>query len=108
VGEDLKLAAHSTEVTTARRWHLPLGEHRSIQGTLEHDFRSDELIFAIDEVADLKPKSLCVALVAWSTRLAEPIISDPFFPSVGTRILVAKGKGIVPKDVSKLELRVIQ
>jgi transcriptional regulator with XRE-family HTH domain len=108
IGEDLKLAAHSTEDRNLSRWSLALSEGGYVGGTLEHDFRHDELTFVIDEVKGPKTKSTHIALAAWSNRLVEPIVSQAFVPSVGARISVAKGHAILPRDISKLELRNIQ
>jgi len=106
-GEGLKLAADSSEEPTARHWTLDAPNGGSIRGLLEHDFRKDELVFLINEARDLETESKQLSMIAWSSQVAEPLISQPFVPQVGARVSLAIGRGIVPRDVSKIELRAV-
>jgi len=106
VRENLQLAADSVEDPKPRRWNLHAA-NVSIHGFLEHDFRTDELMFVIDEVRSPNPESRPVSIAARSSRLPEPLISIPFVPRANARVCIANGQGIVPRDVSNLELRVV-
>lgn len=106
VAEPLRLAAESTEDSTSRLWSLTLAHDGSVQGRLEHDPKTDELLFVIEEVRNTGAKGLKVTILASSARLEEPLVSQPFLPVPGGRISITSGRGIVPSDVSNLVLRV--
>jgi hypothetical protein len=106
VSENLQLAAHSSEDHADPHWDLSSAENGSIHGLLEHDYRADALVFVVEDVHNVRPNSL-LSIVLTSSRVSEPLVSVPFVPSVGARVPVASGRGIVPRDVSNLELRVV-
>jgi transcriptional regulator with XRE-family HTH domain len=101
VGE-LTLAASSLE-------HLPEIRRRLefkggfMSGTIIHDLKTDTLLFLVEETKNLGAKALSIQ--AWSSRKTEPFVSATVTPSVGMRIHLASGQGVVPAEVTKVELR---
>jgi transcriptional regulator with XRE-family HTH domain len=107
ISEGLRLAADSSEDSATREWGLEVPSGGSIHGKLEHDIRRDEMVFMIKEARGVS-KSATLSVVVWSSHSAEPLISKPFSPRVGARIRLGAGLGIVPRDVSKIELKVVE
>ncbi len=106
LAEGLKLAAESAQVSSVRNWNLDVPGGGSVSGVLEHDFRNDELAFVINEAQDIGADVKPVSIVVWSSDL-EPLVSKPFVAKVGVRVSLGVGRGILPGEVSKIELRAV-
>jgi transcriptional regulator with XRE-family HTH domain len=107
IAESLRLAANSSEDATAKRWTLFTDANGSIDGRLDHDFRKDELAFVIDRVRNIEQSALQIVVIAWTSQLAAPLVSKPVTPSTDTRVVISSGRGLVPRDVSRLEIKTV-
>lgn len=105
VRETLRLAAESSQASGPPLWQLDGGEKGKVEGRLEHDYRSDELFFAVVTATSEWVDSPGAVLIVTSVRLSDSIVSGAFTPSVGARILISSGRGMVPGDVSDVSLR---
>ena len=106
VAQNLSFAAAST-VEEYRSWVVEIPEKGRLRGRIEHRFLDDELLFVIEEVVE-EPLDLpsTARITFWSDRLQAPVTSPPFRPAVGEQVTLGDGYGIVPGDISRLELRV--
>ena len=105
VAESLSFAAAST-AEEDRPWAVEIPEKGRLQGRIEYRYREDELFFVIDEVAEEQlglPSP--VRIVFWSDRLPSPVTSPPFRPAVGEHVPLGRDYGILPREISRLELR---
>jgi len=106
VAQNRRFAAASTE-EEFRSWEVEIPDRGRLRGRIEHRFRTDELLFVIEEVAkELLGLSALMWIAVWSDRLSAPVTSPPFRPEMGEHVLLGDGYGIVPGDISHLELRV--
>jgi hypothetical protein len=104
-GESLQLAADSSEHEITRFWSLEAPKIGNLRGVVEHDPITDELVFLVTETNVSVKSSALVSVVAWSSVDAEPLVTKPFLPRLGARIPLGVGRGIVPGDLTRVELR---
>jgi hypothetical protein len=103
--EGLSLAAQSFAPFDVPRWKVDIPQQGRLEGRIEHRYTDDELFFVVEDIvhAGLNPQ-LIVWIIAWSNRLSAPIKSQPFVPAIGERVSLARGQGIFPVEVQRLEL----
>jgi hypothetical protein len=105
VTESLGFAAAST-AEEDRPWAVEIPERGRLRGRIQYQYRDDELFFVIDEVAEEQrglPSPVWIAF--WSDRLPSPVTSPPFRPAVGEHVPLGRDYGILPREISRLELR---
>jgi hypothetical protein len=103
--ESLSFAAAST-AEEDRPWAVEIPERGRLQGRIQYQYRDDELFFVIDEVAEEQrglPSPVWIAF--WSDRVPSPVTSPPFRPAVGEHVPLGRDYGILPREISRLELR---
>jgi hypothetical protein len=104
--EPLRLAAASNWSTENIPWVVEIPQRGSIRGRIEHRYFDDDLQFVIEEVVQEQLGLTRTAWFAiWSDRVATPVTSRPFLPAVGERVSIARGRGIFPREITRLELR---
>jgi hypothetical protein len=99
-----QLAAQSTAREECQ-WMAHIPDKGYFKGRIEHRLANDELLFVIDDVAhiELVPHSRAWMML-WSRRRTDPVRSQEFVLSVGTRVSLSRDLGIVPSDISRLEV----
>ena len=102
----LSLAAESAAVEKAFHWTVEIAERGHLAGRLDYRASADELLFVVEEAASVHGGPEVRAwIVAWSSQRAEPVTSEPFLPAVGAEVSLGRDKGIFPREVTRVELR---
>lgn len=102
----LELAADSVVKEEEVEWVTEIPNRGSLKGGIEYRYADDELLFAIEQVAETEMGLHSPAWIAlWSRRLSEPVISAQFVPSVGGHVSLGRDLGVLPREISRLELR---
>ncbi len=101
----MRLAANSAVSEQVSMWTVEVPRRGRIEGTIDYQWRKDELSFVIDGVAhEERGLQLKIWILVWSD-LPEAIESEPFVPEVGRKIVLGRDRGVVPSKIKRLELR---
>jgi hypothetical protein len=102
----LELAADSAVKEEEHEWVAEIPNRGALKGRVEYRYAEDELLFVIEQVAETEMGLHSPAWIAlWSRRLSEPVTSAQFVPSVGGRVSIGRDLGVLPREISRLELR---
>ena len=104
--ERLSLAADSTEREEEYLWVAKVPDRGHFKGAVEYRLNDDQLLFVIEDVEEEAagfPSSAWITL--WSSLLSESITSKRFLPRVGESVSLARDLGVLPPEISRLELR---
>jgi hypothetical protein len=101
----LQLAADSILRESDDSWIAESSETGRLKGRIEYRAFDDELVFVIDEVQDMVASRETAWILLWSTRLLEPVKSATFIPASDKHVLLGKDLGVLPKEITRLELR---
>jgi hypothetical protein len=101
----LAAATASQEATPEREVDIP--RRGRIRGRIEYRLVDDCLLFVIDEVEEHEEGFASpIRVVLWSRVLPTPQASDPFSPRPNEEVILVCGRGVLPADVSRLEVQI--
>ena len=102
----LQLAADSAVKEEIFEWAVTLPDRGSIQGRIDYQYLEDKIVFIVENVVEAEQGLHSGAhFILWSDRLSEPVVSEEFIPSSSKTVLLGQDLGVLPKEVSRLELR---
>jgi hypothetical protein len=102
----LQLAADSAVKEEIFEWAVTLPDRGSIHGRIDYQYLEDKIVFIVENVVEPEQGLHSGAqFIFWSERLSEPVVSEEFIPSSSKTVLLGQDLGVLPKEVSRLELR---
>jgi hypothetical protein len=102
----LQLAADTSVREEKFEWAVDLPDKGSIQGRIDYQYLEDKIVFVIENVIEVAQGLHSGAhFILWSERLSKPIESEEFVPSSSKTVLLGQDLGVLPKEISRLELR---
>jgi len=102
----LQLAADSAVKEEKFEWAVDLPDRGSIQGRIDYHYLEDKIVFVVENVVEAELGLHSGAhFILWSERLSAPVVSEEFIPISSKTVLLGQDLGVLPKEVSRLELR---
>jgi hypothetical protein len=106
--ESLSLAAESAVGDEDTWWVAEIPNKGRFGGRVEHRFGEDELLFQIEDIIEEEAGLSSRAwLTFWSRRLPEPVTSQQFLPGVDRCVLLGRDLAVLPREITRLELRLL-
>ena len=102
----LQLAADTAVKEDKFEWAVDLPSRGSILGRIDYQYLEDKIVFVVENVVEAEQGLHSGArFILWSQRLSEPAVSEEFFPISCKTVLLGQDLGVLPKEISRLELR---
>jgi hypothetical protein len=102
----LQLAAESSVKEEEYEWFVEIPSRGSLKGRIDYRYADDELLFVIEDVVEIEIGLHSPAqIMLWSQRLSKPVISEQFVPKIGDQVLLGRDLGVLPREISRLEVR---
>jgi hypothetical protein len=101
-----RLAADTAASQTDLQWTAAISSKGFFKSRIEYKHTDDELFLVIDELPGIELGPHARAWITfWSSRLSAPVTSAEFVPSTGARIMLGRDLGIMPREITRLEVR---
>jgi len=102
----LQLAAESSVKEEEYEWFVEIPSRGSLKGRIGYRYSDDELLFVIEDIVEIEIGLHSPAqFMLWSQRLSKPVISEQFVPRIGDQVLLGRDLGVLPREISRLEVR---